>query len=230
MNAHKILLVEDDVNLGTVLKEYLSVKGFIVDHEKNGIDGLAAFHKVNYDLLILDIMMPKMDGMTVASKIRGSNSDVPIIFLTAKTLQNDKIEGFKIGADDYITKPFNTEEMLLRINAVLKRSRTPQPATQHESTFTIGAYKFDYNRRLLTIGDNKSKLTSKEADLLRILCSNKNEVTERNLALKTIWGDDNYFTSRSMDVYIVKLRNYFKDDESIEITNVHGIGFKLIAP
>lgn len=230
MIAYKLLLVEDDINLGTVMKEYLSVKGFFVDHAKNGVDGLVTFHKSNYDLLILDIMMPQMDGLTMAAKIRGSNSDVPIIFLTAKTMQNDKIEGFKIGADDYITKPFNTEEMLLRINAVLKRSRKKESVAKHESVFTIGSYKFDYNRRLLTIDDKRSKLTSKEAELLKILCSNKNEVTERNLALKTIWGDDNYFTSRSMDVYIVKLRNYFKDDESIEITNLHGVGFKLIAP
>lgn len=229
MNKQKILLVEDDKNLGTVLKEYLSIKGFDIIHSSDGNEGEKMYHKENFDLVILDIMMPKMDGFTLAGIIRKIDSKTPIIFLTAKVLQNDKIEGFKIGADDYITKPFNPEELLLRINAVLKRTGFTAYSMKMNN-FIIGKYQFDYNRRTLEINGATRKLTSKESDLLKLLCLNKNDLLERNTALKSIWSDNNYFAGRSMDVYIVKLRNYLKDDNSIEIINVHGAGFKLIAP
>lgn len=223
-----ILLVEDDRNLGTVLKEFLTIKNYSVDHSLNGTEGENMFQKKKYDLILLDVMMPQMDGFTLAEKIRKVDNQTPIIFLTAKAMLQDKIEGLKIGADDYITKPFSTEELLLRINAVLKRTSRSNNVVKSEENFIIGKYKFNYKSRLLTFGSKNQKLTSREAELLKLLCLNMNELLERNVALKTIWRDDNYFTGRSMDVYITRLRNYFKDDESIKITNVHGIGYKLI--
>lgn len=230
MAEYKILLVEDDKNLGTVLRDFLMVKDFDVDHSVDGIEAEKFYRNNLYDLLILDIMMPNMDGFTLAKKIRKTDSRTPIIFLTAKSMQQDKIAGLKIGADDYITKPFNTEELLLRINAVLKRSSSVPSLDNNQKIFSLGKYRFDFERRKLTIGNSTQKLTSKEAELLRLLCIRKNDLLERNYALTKIWQDDNYFAGRSMDVYIVKLRNYLKEDDSVEITNVHGVGFKLISP
>lgn len=228
MSQIKLLLVEDDVNLGTILKEYLTVKGFEVEQSFNGEDGLEAFKESIYDICILDVMMPKMDGFSLAHEIRKLNSHVPIVFLTAKALAQDKIEGFKIGADDYITKPFNAEELLFRINAILKRVKPAGNGSEAAPTsFTLGKYLFDYKKRTLTINKKEQKLTTKEAELLRLLCINANNALERTFALKAIWNDDNYFTARSMDVYITKLRSYFKDDDSIQIVNMHGSGFKL---
>lgn len=228
MSQTKVLLVEDDINLGTILKEYLTVKGFEIELCYNGEDGYTAFGKGKFDICILDVMLPKLDGFSLAQQIKKLDSHVPIVFLTAKSLAQDKIEGFKIGADDYITKPFNAEELLFRINAILKRSKPSSGNGDSTALFTLGKYVFDYNHRLLTAEGKDQKLTTKEAELLKLLCVNVNCALERTYALKTIWNDDNYFTARSMDVYITKLRGYFKEDESIQIVNLHGSGFKLI--
>ncbi len=225
MKKYKILLVEDDLNLGNILSEYLSLKKYEVELCKNGEEGIEKFKMNNFDLSILDVMMPRKDGFTLAKEIRAINKNIPIIFLTAKSMLKDKIEGFNIGADDYITKPFNTEELILRINAVLKRS---QNVIYEDAVFNIGKYVFDYQKRTLKTNNKTVSLTSKENELLKLLCENSNQTVEREKALPQIWKDDNYFTSRSMDVYITKLRNYLKDDNSIEIVNVHGIGFKLL--
>ncbi|MBU1097812.1 MAG: response regulator transcription factor [Bacteroidetes bacterium] len=227
---NKILLVEDDINLGTILKEYLNVKGFVVTHAKDGLEGSLLFACNQYDLCILDVMMPKKDGFTLAKELKKHDEHMPIIFLTAKSILEDKIEGLKIGADDYITKPFSTEELLLRMHAILKRSGRSKFTGGYNQVYEIGKYKFDSFKRILIFGEKHRKLTSKENDLLQLLCLNKNMILERSTALQNIWKDDNYFNSRSMDVYITKLRNYLKNDSSIEIVNIHGQGFRLIAP
>ncbi|MFZ1291522.1 MAG: response regulator transcription factor [Melioribacteraceae bacterium] len=227
MKKYKILLVEDDLNLGNILSEYLSLKKYQVELCKNGEEGLISFKKDKFDLCILDVMMPRKDGFTLAKEIREINKNIPIIFLTAKSMLKDKVEGFNIGADDYITKPFNTEELILRINAVIRRSVNSINQSGN-LIYNIGKFSFDYQKRMLTISDKSITLTSKENELLKLLCENNNETLTRETALKNIWKDDNYFTSRSMDVYVTKLRNYLREDESIEIINVHGIGFKLI--
>jgi DNA-binding response OmpR family regulator len=222
-----ILLAEDDINLGSLLKQYLEAKGYAPDLFNDGEKAISGFRSGSYDLCILDIMMPKKDGFTVASEIREINDNVPIIFLTAKNLKEDVLTGFKIGADDYITKPFNMEELLLRIEAVLRRSGAME--TETVSVFKIGKYTFDCNKQQLQFMDGEpEKLTTKESDLLRLLCSNINKVLERNYALKQIWDDDNYFNARSMDVYITKLRKKLSEDSHIEILNIHGKGYKLI--
>jgi len=229
MNNAKLLLVEDDLNLGTILREYLSVKNFNVELCLNGEEGLASFKAGKFDICILDVMLPKLDGFSLARQIRNSDNQTPIIFLTAKSLAKDKIEGFKIGADDYITKPFDAEELLFRISAILKRVKhSTNNSDSSSAIFTLGKYNFDYNRRILSSDSKDLKLTTKEAELLRLLCINANTTLERSFALKTIWNDDNYFNARSMDVYITKLRGYFKEDDSIQIVNLHGSGFKLI--
>lgn len=225
-NRIKILLVEDDINLGTVLKEFLSVKGFDVTHCVNGEDAYNIFNQRPFDICLLDVMMPKVDGFTLAKNIKQISS-IPFIFLTAKSLLDDKIEGFKIGADDYITKPFSMEELILRINAVLKRSNR-NDRLFNKSEYKIGDYNFNFDKRILLHNNKEQKLTSKEAELLKLLCQKQNELLERSEALKAIWKTDSYFTSRSMDVYIAKLRNYLKADPNIRIVNVHGSGFKLI--
>lgn len=226
MTKKNILLVEDDINLGTILNEFLSVKGFNVVQTLNGEEGFNAFSQSEFDLFIIDVMMPKMDGFTLAKKIRSSSAS-PIIFLTAKSMLNDKIEGFKVGADDYVTKPFSMEELILRINAILKRS--PNYSEEKEKDiYKLGSYIFNYDKRTLSTKGSEQKLTSKETELLKLLCNNKNTLLERSFALTTIWKDESYFTSRSMDVYIAKLRSYLKKDPKIQITNVHGSGFKLI--
>ncbi|MBI1938030.1 MAG: response regulator transcription factor [Ignavibacteriales bacterium] len=227
MDKKKILLVEDDGNLGTILNEYLNVKGFDVTHSVNGEEGLYAFHSKQFDICIVDVMMPRMDGFTLAKKIRAAGA-VPIIFLTAKSMANDKIEGFQIGADDYVTKPFSMEELVLRINAILKRTSKHSEEINRNGC-VIGEYIFNYEKRLLTFKEKVQKLTTREAELLKLLCENKNNLLERSNALIKIWKNESYFTSRSMDVYIAKLRGYLKNDPSIQIINVHGTGFKLMS-
>ena len=224
----KIMLCEDDENLGMLLREYLQAKGFSAELFPDGEAGYRAFMKQKYDICILDVMMPKKDGFTLAQEIRQANADVPIIFLTAKQLKEDILEGFKIGADDYITKPFSMEELVFRIEAILRRVRGKK--SKENTVYNIGKFVFDTQKQLLSIGDKQTKLTTKENELLALLCSHANEILQRDFALKTIWIDDNYFNARSMDVYITKLRKHLKDDEQIEIINIHGKGYKLITP
>ena len=224
----QILLAEDDPNLSTLLEEYLELKGFDVRLCKNGDDAFDAFRENSYDLCLLDVMMPKKDGFTLAKEIKKLDKDVPIIFLTAKSMKEDKIEGFNIGADDYITKPFSMEELLARVNAVLRRTKTSSGAESEPSVYSIGKFNFDYNQQLLMLDDKTYNLTTKESDLLRLLAKNKNQVLEREVALKKIWGNDSYFTARSMDVFITKLRKYFKNDPTVQIINIHGTGYKLL--
>ncbi|MCC7050964.1 MAG: response regulator transcription factor [Bacteroidia bacterium] len=226
----KILLAEDDTNLGMILKDSFDSKGYLVTLCKNGDDALITFKNHSFNLCLLDVMMPIKDGFTVAKEIRTVNASIPIIFLTAKSMKEDVIEGFKSGADDYISKPFSFEELLLRVQAVLKRTQTQIPPTETEQTFfKVGDYVFDYQHQTVKYkNQDHQKLTSKEADLLRLLCIHLNNVMERSFALKSIWGDDSYFNARSMDVYIAKLRKYLSKDSNIEIINVHGKGFKMI--
>ena len=224
----KILLCEDDENLGMLLREYLQAKGYSTVLCPDGEQGFKEFTKNKYDIAVLDVMMPKKDGFTLAQDIRQANADLPIIFLTAKTLKEDILEGFKIGADDYITKPFSMEELVFRVEAILHRVRGKK--TKESTLYHIGKFVFDTQKQLLTIGDQQTKLTTKENELLALLCSHANEILQRDFALKTIWIDDNYFNARSMDVYITKLRKHLKDDDQIEIINIHGKGYKLIVP
>ena len=228
MLKQKILLLEDDANLGFILQEHLQMQGFEVVLCVNGEEGLVAFQPGKYQLCLVDVMMPKLDGFTFARKVREHDQDVPLIFLTAKSLKEDKIEGFKIGCDDYLTKPFSMEELMLRITAVLRRAKSSAPAVELPVMFEIGKFTFDYNRQLLIAGESQYKLTPKEADLLRLLCVHKNQTLEREVALREIWGDESYFSGRSMDVFISKLRKYLKEDGSIEIMGIHGKGFRLI--
>jgi DNA-binding response OmpR family regulator len=225
----KILLAEDDENLGSLLKEYLNAKGYSTFLFPDGEAAWNAFYKNSYDLCIIDIMMPKMDGYSLAKEIRKVNATVPFIFLTAKTLKDDVLEGFSIGADDYITKPFSMEELLYRLKAILRRTNQSGMEEQNSDIFQIGLYTFDANKQLLTKDGKSKKLTTKESELLKLLCNNRNQMLERNYALRTIWEDDSYFNARSMDVYITKLRKYLKDDPSLQIINVHGKGYKLIS-
>lgn len=227
-NKIKILLCEDDENLGTLLREFLQAKGFIVDLCSDGEKGYKAFLQNPYDLCILDVMMPKKDGFSLAQDIRNVNAEIPIIFLTAKNLKDDILEGFKIGADDYITKPFSMEELVFRIGAILRRVKGKKE--QEVTTYKLGKFTFDTQKQALIADDKVTKLTTKESELLALLCHNLNDVLERNFALKTIWEDDNYFNARSMDVYITKLRKLLKEDPNIEIINIHGKGYKLVAP
>lgn len=226
-NESKILLLEDDPNLGFVLQEFLEHKNYKVTHCANGESGLKVFNNNTFDLCVVDVMMPKMDGFTFVKHVRKTDVKVPIIFLTAKSLKEDKLEGFKIGADDYITKPFSMEELEVRIEAVLRRTH----GTKQEETkthFTIGKYEFDYLSQQLKTKDSVQDLTTKEAELLKLFSLNINQLVERELALKLIWGNDSYFTGRSMDVFITKLRKYLKEDDNLEIVNVHGMGYKLV--
>jgi DNA-binding response OmpR family regulator len=228
MKSRKILLAEDDNNLGVLLRNYLTVKGFETTLCINGREALDRFPGGNFDLCILDIMMPELDGITLAIELRKISPSVPIIFLTAKNLKEDIIEGFRSGADDYITKPFSMEELLYRIEAVIRRISEPA-VNRKEDLYQIGSYSFDPLKQLLIHGVQTIKLTTKESELLELLCRHRNEVLERNYALKAIWIDDNYFNARSMDVYITKLRKYLKKDDSVKILNVHGKGYKLLA-
>jgi DNA-binding response OmpR family regulator len=226
MAKAKILLAEDDINLGSVLKQYLNAKNYDVELSIDGEDAFKNFMENEYDLCILDVMMPKKDGFTLAKDIRRINSKIPIIFLTVRSMKEDVLKGFEIGADDYITKPFNMEELLMRIEAILRR--TGRLTESKQTVFQIGKFTFDSVRQTLKIGDKVRKLTTKENELLKLLASNMNEVVERNYALKLVWGDDSFFNARSMDVYITKLRKYLADDPSVKIINVHSVGFKLI--
>jgi two-component system OmpR family response regulator len=224
----KILLVEDDPSLGPLLQEYLEAKGFETKLANDGVKGADVFFKGTFDLLLLDVMMPNKDGLTLAKEIRVADKNIPIIFLTAKSMKEDALDGFNAGADDYITKPFSMEELLARVNAVLRRTNKVRSTESDEVNFKVGAYSFNSQKQILLINGNEQKLTTKESQLLRLLCVHKNDVLDRNFALKTIWQDDNYFNGRSMDVYIAKLRKYLKDDNKVEIINIHGKGFKLL--
>lgn len=228
-NKFKILLCEDDVNLGSLLREYLIAKGFDVILAADGEEGLKNFKRDSFDFAILDVMMPVMDGFTLAEEIRKIDKTIPILFLTAKTMKQDTLKGFASGADDYMTKPFSMEELTARVNAILRRASALPANDETDIAFTIGKYDYDYNRQVLKLGDKEQKLTTKENELLYLLCKHQNGILERNLALKSVWGEVNYFNSRSMDVYIAKLRKLFKDDPSIEIMNVHGKGFKFLS-
>jgi two-component system response regulator VicR len=227
---HRILLLEDDPNLGQIVQEHLQMNGYDVRLCANGEDGADAFRHEEYDLCLVDIMMPRKDGFTFAREVRARDQETPIIFLTAKSLKEDRIEGFKIGGDDYITKPFSVEELLLRIQAVLKRTKgaTPVSAENLPTDFALGSYKFDFNRRILRKGKTEQKLTPKEADLLRLLCLKMNDTLTRDEALREVWGDDSYFSGRSMDVFVSRLRKYLRDDDRVEIMGVHGKGFRLV--
>ncbi len=228
-NNIRILLAEDDNNLGFVVQDSLKSNGFIVTLCINGEDALKAFVNGKFDICLLDIMMPKKDGFAVAETIRELNSTIPIIFLTAKTMQADKVRGFTIGADDYITKPFDFQELILRINAVLKRSQLIEAkVAESVEKYEIGAYHFDIKNQFLKTANSEQKLTKKETRILTYLCENMNDIAPRELILKNIWGNDDYFSGRSMDVFISKIRKYLDEDKRIQILNIHGVGFKLV--
>jgi len=224
----KILLAEDDKNLGTILKAYLEAKGFSVSLCVNGQEAHNTYKKEHFDFCIIDVMMPIKDGFTLAKEIRKTDKKIPLLFLTAKAMQEDILDGLNIGADDYITKPFNMEELLLRMKAILRRSVPEEDENKKLNVFVLGKYTFDYPHQNLIFEGVDQKLTSKEAELLKLLSENMNEVLDRTIALNRIWQDDSYFNARSMDVYIVKLRKYLKSDPTVELLNVHGIGFKLM--
>jgi DNA-binding response OmpR family regulator len=222
-----ILLVEDDRNLGTVIHDYLEMSDYKVMLAKNGQEGLDEFKQGSYSLVLLDLMLPLLDGFSVAEEIRKTDCETPIIFMTAKSLKEDRIKGFKLGADDYITKPFSTEELKLRISAVLKRTQAKNDLVRENIVFTIGHHTFNYTSHLLISGENERRLTKREAELLNLLCLNMNKILRRDIALKTIWGEDDYFMGRSMDVYITKLRKMLCTDPDVSIVNIHNTGFKL---
>ncbi len=230
MNKQKVLLVEDDPNLGLLLEDYLSLKGkFEVVLCTDGDQGLKAFVENSFDICILDVMMPKKDGFSLAKDIRKINTNIPIIFATAKGMMEDKTEAFNLGGDDYITKPFRIEELLLRINALLKRtSQQNQNEEPKPTVFEIGSYTFDFQQQIIAREDQQQKVSTKEAELLRLLCLKINDVLTREEALLQIWHDDNYFNGRSMDVFLSKLRKYLREDPKVEIINVHGKGYKLL--
>ena len=233
MSGSKILLVEDDQNFGDVLKAYLEMHEYDVTLASDGVMGLESYKKGSFDLCIFDVMMPRKDGFTLAKEVREKDKEMPIIFLTAKNLKEDILEGFKIGADDYLSKPFNSEELLLRIQAILRRVNKGVDKEDDVKEYQIGEYHFNYPLRILNWqgggnGNEKEKLSPKEAHLLKMFCQNKNDVLTRAEALAKIWGEDNYFTARSMDVFVTKLRKYLSKDPNIQILNIHGNGFRLI--
>ena len=225
--ALNILLAEDDENLGKLLHTYLKTKGFEVDLARNGKIAFERFNSSTYNFCIFDVMMPEMDGFTLAKEIREIDKKVPILFLTAKSMKDDKLQGFSVGADDYLTKPFSMEELLARITAILRRSESNHEKTVNEELF-IGKIKYEPELRLLHLVEGVKKLTTKENQLLQLLVKNENEILDRQATLRAIWGDDNYFNGRSMDVYIAKLRKLLREDEAIEIMNVHCKGFKFL--
>ncbi len=231
MSAKKtnILLTEDDPNLGMLLRDYLEAKGYRVSLAVNGKKGYELFNQGNFDMCILDVMMPVKDGFTMAEEIRQTDKNIPIIFLTAKTMKEDKQRGFETGADDYITKPFSMDELLMRMNAILRRTQVDVNRPQKQEPIKVGEFMFDFDTQVLSRNGEKRKLTTKENDLLQLLCANRYDILDRNYTLNRIWGADNYFNSRSMDVYIAKLRKYLSEDPEIELVNVHGKGFKLLA-
>ncbi|MEL6941458.1 MAG: response regulator transcription factor [Bacteroidota bacterium] len=232
-STNKILLVEDDQNFGDVLRSYLEMHDYDVTLATDGVQGLEKFNRSKYDLCIFDVMMPRKDGFTLAREIREKDTETPIIFLTAKTMKDDVIKGFKMGADDYISKPFNSAELLMRIQAILKRSQAKADPREEIKEFNIGRFHFNFPLRILTLDPDttsakKEKLSPKEAQLLRMFAIYKNDILSRSEALTKIWGEDNYFTARSMDVFVTKLRKYLKPDDNIEIVNIHGNGFQLL--
>lgn len=225
----KILLVEDDPNFGSVLKSYLEMNDFSVDWIDDGKHALHTFHAGNYQLCVLDVMLPNMDGITIAKNIKALNPNIPFIFLTAKTLKEDILKGYQTGADDYLTKPFDSEVLIYKIKAILKRKNLHSHLEDESiDKFEIGEYTFEYRIRTLYYKEKSIKLSPKEAELLKLLCTHKNDILLRDVALKSIWGEEGYFTTRSMDVYITKLRKYLKHDSTIEIINIHGNGFRLL--
>jgi two-component system OmpR family response regulator len=226
-NKPNILLCEDDPNLGLVLKNFLELNDMDVILERDGRLGLAAFQREKIDLCLLDVMMPKMDGFTLAEEIRDINPDVPLFFLSAKSMKEDQIKGYNLGADDYITKPFDSDVLLLKIKAILKRNEEQNKEVVN-TEYDLGQYHFIPKLRELSLGDKKTTLSPKENELLKMLSEYKNDLLQRDQALKKIWGNDNYFNGRSMDVYIAKLRKYLKEDPNVEIVNIHGNGFRLI--
>ena len=225
----KILLCEDDPNLGMVLKNYLELNDYEVELERDGRLGMAAFQREKFDLCLLDVMMPHVDGFTLAEEIRDINPDVPLFFLSAKTMKEDIIQGYKLGADDYITKPFDSEVLLLKIRAILKRNEELNKESANIE-FDLASYHFNPKLRELSISGKMQTLSPKENELLKMLAEYKNDLLPREVALKKIWGSDTYFNGRSMDVYIAKLRKYLKEDTTIEIVNIHGNGFRLVVP
>jgi two-component system, OmpR family, response regulator len=227
-NRHSIFLVEDDPNFGGVLKAYLEMNNYQVYLVNDGKDALSLFKKGLYSICILDVMLPNLDGYSLAKRIKEIEPEIPLIFLTAKSLKADQIQGYQLGADDFITKPFDSEVLLYKIKAIIKRDRFDNEAIEQNHIFEIGNYQFDYQLRKIVYENQIIKLSPKEADLLKMLCIAENKVLPRIQTLKTIWGDDNYFTTRSMDVYITKLRKYLKNDTRIEIENIHGSGFRLL--
>ena len=229
----KLLLVEDDQNFGDVLRSYLEAHDYDVTLATDGVAGLQAYRRGDWDLCIFDVMMPRLSGFELAKKIREDDTQTPIIFLTAKAMKDDVLNGFELGADDYITKPFNSEELLARINVILRRSQVPTDPKEEQTDFEFGKFHFNFPLRILTFTDDKGekskdKLSPKEAQLLRLFAINKNDILSRSEALTKIWGEDNYFTARSMDVFVTKLRKYLKPDTAIEIVNIHGNGFQLL--
>lgn len=229
MENNRILLVEDDPNFGTVLKDYLSLNDYNVTLAKDGLEGLIMFKNDDFDLCILDVMMPRKDGFSLAKDIRATNSEVPIIFLTARTMKEDVLKGYQSGGDDYLNKPFDSEVLLYKIKAILQRKETDQTIEEDIFEYKIGKFEFNSKLRHLSFdGGEIQKLSPKESKLLKLLTTHKNDLMPRELALTKIWRDDNYFTSRSMDVYIAKLRKYLKPDPNVEILNIHGEGFRLV--
>jgi len=228
-DAKNILLVEDDPNFGIVLRDYLNLNGFQVTLARNGMEGFDKYKKGDYDLCILDVMMPYKDGYTLAKEIREDNTSVPIIFLTAKSMKEDVLQGYKVGADDFLNKPFDSEVLLAKIKTLLKRKSSQTTINQKQTDFQIGDFHLNAKLRFLTYKkEDPIKLSPKENDLLKLLALHLNDLMPRELALTQIWRDDNYFTSRSIDVYIAKLRKYLKQDPKVEILNIHGEGFRLV--
>jgi DNA-binding response OmpR family regulator len=224
----RILLVEDDLNLGLVIADHLKTQGYEVISAEDGAEGLVKFNEEQFNLCILDVMLPVLDGFSLAKDIRKINEDVPILFLTAKSMTEDKIKGFESGGDDYLTKPFSIQEFELRVKALLRRSKSE--LVVEEKTYAIGAYRYDVENQLLNINETQKSLTKKEAQILKILFKHKNQVISREIILKGVWGQDDYFVGRSLDVFITKLRKYFAEDERIVISNLHGVGFKFEVP
>ena len=228
MSRLRVLLLEDDPNLGFILKEHLEMQGYDVDLATNGVEGMDRFRRGSHALCLVDVMMPKKDGFTFAKEVRAQDELMPLIFLTARSLKEDRVEGLRIGADDYITKPFSMEELMLRIRAVLKRAQPPAEAVSVNTRYTIGSFSFDAGTRILTREGSADELTTREAELLTMLCRRDQGLLERSAALREIWGDDTFFAGRSMDVFISRLRKRFAADPAVQIVNVHGKGFRLV--
>ncbi|MGB0916689.1 MAG: response regulator transcription factor [Flavobacteriales bacterium] len=226
-SSYRILLVEDDENLGFVVNDLLEMGGYAVTWAKDGDAGMKAFNDFQPHLSVLDIMLPKKDGYTLGTEIKLKNQQAPIIFLTARGMETDRVKGFQAGADDYITKPFSNQEFLLRVKAVLNRCYTNSQIAEAKNEYAIGKFIFSPNNLALTLNDEEKHLTQKEADVLKLFCQNENETVKRELILSTVWGNTDYFTGRSLDVFISKLRKYLRADENIQIENVHGVGFRL---